>query len=462
MKHIFFGVGGGLLAGILALLILFQGPLSLSQAPVAEPSETMSETAEPTSEPSATALPAETATEEPEPEVIECSVAELEAAENIQSLQAQVINAETGEVLFDRDSSEANRSASVMKLFTAAAALETLGPNYRVTTRVYVDALDPSILYLVGAGDVTLSRTGVGVESVYEDAPKLSDLAKQISAWSNTQTFSQIVLDSSLYGTPEGEYQSVWDLRGLTDGYMSPVSALQIDGDRDNPSGKDSPRSTDPVARAGTWFAQALGNSALEAEIVKGPTPPDAVEIAQVKSAPMKTWIDYMLLVSDNTLAEAMARLVSLDVGLNGSFASLTQAYQRALVETDIDLSSLRVEDGSGLSKNNKLAPVTVNELLTLMYEGYGDFEIIVDGLPVAGTPGSLSYRFEDAVAKVVAKTGWIRTGYSLAGYLFPEDGSQLIFTVYNLANSVAIKNRDAMDELVMGFFGCGANLIDN
>ena len=73
-----------------------------------------------------------------------------------------------------------------------------------------------------------------------------------------------------------------------------------------------------------------------------------------------------------------------------------------------------------------------------------------------------MSYRFEDAVAKVVAKTGWIRTGYSLAGYLFPEDGSQLIFTVYNLANSVAIKNRDAMDELVMGFFGCGANLIDN
>ena len=461
MKHIFFGVGGGLVAGLLALLVLFQGPLSLSTSSVAEPTEVVSETAEPTIEPTNEPTPTEMASEEPEPEVIECSVAELEANEDIQTLQAQVINAQTGEVLYDRNSSEANRAASVMKLFTAAAALETLGPNYRVTTRVYADALDPSIIYLVGAGDVTLSRTGVGVESVYEDAPKLTDLAKQISRWSESQTFSMIVLDSTLYGSAEGEYPDVWDTRGLTDGYMSPVSALQVDGDRDNPSGKDSPRSLDPVSRAGVWFQEALGVSASAAQIVKGITPPDAIEIAQVKSAPMKTWIDYMLLVSDNTLAEAISRLVSLDVGLDGSFNSLTQAYQRALRETGVDLSAIDVEDGSGLSKNNKLTPASVNELLTLMYEGYGDFEIIVDGLPVSGTPGSLSYRFEDAVAKVVAKTGWIRTGYSLAGYLYPEDGSQLIFTIYNLASSVAIKNRDAMDELVMGFYNCGANLVD-
>jgi D-alanyl-D-alanine carboxypeptidase/D-alanyl-D-alanine-endopeptidase (penicillin-binding protein 4) len=194
--------------------------------------------------------------------------------------------------------------------------------------------------------------------------------------------------------------------------------------------------------------------------VVKGIAPPDAVEIASVRSARMSTWIEYMLVVSDNSLAEAISRLVSLDVGLNGSFSSLTQAYQRALRETGLDLSGLVVEDGSGLSRYNQIAPETVNELLKLIDAGYGDFELIRQGMPVAGTPGSLSYRFEDAVGKVAAKTGWIRTGYSLAGFLEPDSENKLIFTVYNLGD-VQIKHREAMDALVMGFYNCGSTLVN-
>ena len=458
MKHIFIGVSSGLAAGLVILLALFNGPWSLDASP--SPLATQTQTAQPEATLEAQPEPTEVETVEAEPEVIECSVSELEDAEDILDLQAQVINAATGEVLFDRGSATPARSASIMKLFTAAAALETLGPNYRVTTRVYVDALDPSIIYLVGAGDITLSRTGIGIDSVYDNAPDLADLANQISRWNGAQTFSQIVLDSTIYGSADGEYQSVWDQRGLTNGYMSPVSALQVDGDRDNPQAKDSPRSTDPVTRAGDWFKEALGQSASGSAVVKGITPPDAVEIANVRSARMSTWIDYMLVVSDNALAEAISRLVSLDVGLNGSFSSLTQAYQRALRDTGLDLSGLVVEDGSGLSRYNQIAPATVNQLLQLIDEGYGDFEIIRAGMPVAGTPGSLSYRFEDAVGNIVAKTGWIRTGYSLAGYLEPDTENKLIFTVYNLGD-VQIKHREAMDALVMGFYDCGVNLVN-
>ncbi|MEL0319260.1 MAG: D-alanyl-D-alanine carboxypeptidase, partial [Aquiluna sp.] len=135
-------------------------------------------------------------------------------------------------------------------------------------------------------------------------------------------------------------------------------------------------------------------------------------------------------------------------------------AYQRALRDTGLDLSGLVVEDGSGLSRYNQISPATVNQLLQLIDEGYGDFEIIRAGMPVAGTPGSLSYRFEDAVGNIVAKTGWIRTGYSLAGYLEPDSENKLIFTVYNLGD-VQIKHREAMDALVMGFYDCGVNLVN-
>jgi len=455
VRPIVAGVASGLIIGLVALLGLFLGPLggANSDSQTSEPAQTSLE--EQASE------GAETPTATESPEAIQCAVTELEQSTEILDLQAQVIDASTGTVLFDRSSATPARPASVMKLLTAAAVLETLGPNYRVTTRVYADSQDPSILYLVGAGDVTLSRTAPGASSVYRNAPKLSDLARQIASKAPGQTITQIVLDSTLYGSPDGEYQSVWDQRGLTDGYMSYVSALQVDGDRANPGSKDSARSKDPVTKAGEYFKQALGQSASGAVISKGIAPADAVEIASVRSAPMSTWIDYMLVVSDNTLAEASARLVSLEVGQDGSFSSLTRAYQIALEGTRINLTGLKVEDGSGLSRFNQVSPVTVNQLLQLVDKRYGDFKIIQDGMPVSGTPGSLAYRFEDAAGKVVAKTGWIRTGYTLAGFLYPEDGSKLIFTVFNLGNSVAIKNQEAMDELVLGFYGCGASLVN-
>ncbi len=456
MKQALIGIAGGLFAGLAALGILFTGPLSLSNDEPAQPEAEVTQEASP----SPTTSPSESEAVEVVEEVVQCSVKELEEAEGILSLQAQVLNAATGEVLFDRASETPARAASVMKLFTAAAALETLGPDYRVTTRVYVDSTDPSILYLVGAGDVTLSRAGVNQQSVYQNAPKLSQLVNQISRTMGTQTFSQIVLDSTAYGSPAGEYQSVWDSRGLSDGYMSYVSSLQVDGDRNDPKAKDSQRSKDPVKRAGTWFKESLGALAADAVVTKGTTPADAVEVAKVQSAPMSTWIDYMLIVSDNTLAEAIARLVSLDVGLNGSFDSLTDAYERALRGTGLDLSGLVVEDGSGLSRLNLVSPSQVNELLKLIDQGYEDFEIIKQGMPVSGTPGSLSSRLLDAVGAVTAKTGWIRTGYTLAGYIDAADDTRLIFTVYNLGD-VTTDNREAMDDLVMGFYDCGKDLVN-
>jgi D-alanyl-D-alanine carboxypeptidase/D-alanyl-D-alanine-endopeptidase (penicillin-binding protein 4) len=193
----------------------------------------------------------------------------------------------------------------------------------------------------------------------------------------------------------------------------------------------------------------------------KGQAPENAVEIASVRSAPLPVLIDYMLTVSDNSIAESLARLVSLDLGLDGSFASLTQAFQSALRGTGIDLTGLKVEDGSGLSRFNQLSPASVNQLLQKIDQKYKNFQVILDGMPVSGTPGSLSARFEDAVGKVIAKTGWIRTGYTLSGFLLPEDGSKLIFTVYNLGD-VTLANQEAMDELVMGFYDCGLSLVNN
>lgn len=430
----------------------------------------------------------ETDPQEVEEEVIieKCTIEDLENAAGILQLQAAVINPVTNELIYDVGANIPARTASVMKLLTAAAALETLGPNYRVETRVYADADDPSKIYLVGGGDVTLSRLGPGESSVYKDAPKLSSLALSVNSYLGsiepeqqvgeivadpnapvaTPVISEIVLDTSLWGGVDGagQWERNWNLAGIKDGWMSQASALQVDGDRQNPKAGTSPRSNKPVERAGIWFQEAIGENAEQAVLSYGIAPADAIEIAKVRSAPMSEWIRYMLRTSDNTLAEAVARLVTYEVGLDGSgFYDLTRSFQSALANTGINFSEIQVEDGSGLSAYSVVSPATIAQLMELVVEGYPNFEQILTGLPVSGETGSLDYRFKEgelanAAGKILAKTGWIRTGYTLAGTMTAADNSKLVFAVYNLGN-VTTANRDALDEFVYGIYECGAEL---
>jgi D-alanyl-D-alanine carboxypeptidase/D-alanyl-D-alanine-endopeptidase (penicillin-binding protein 4) len=174
-----------------------------------------------------------------------------------------------------------------------------------------------------------------------------------------------------------------------------------------------------------------------------------------------------MLRVSDNALAEALGRLVSLKLGYNGSMSTLTDAYKKTLKIHGFDVSKLKIVDASGLSRDSAVPAAFVNDLLFKVYSGHGDYEIIQSGLPVSGSKGSLASRFsvgnqKEAKGLVAAKTGWIRTGYTLAGFLTAKDGTELVFTVYNLNSSVNLKNRAALDELVFGFYRCGSQLTNN
>jgi serine-type D-Ala-D-Ala carboxypeptidase/endopeptidase (penicillin-binding protein 4) len=394
-----------------------------------------------------------------------CNLSTLASVPEILDWRAEVVNLSNGRVLYQTKASETARLASVMKILTSVAVLETLGPDYRVTTRVYQDSSDPGRIFFVGAGDITLSRTASGSQSVYRDAPKLSSLATQIRSALGGNAIHTIVLDSTLWSAAggDGEWHDTWDTRGLTEGYMAPVSALQVDGDRANPARQSSPRSTTPVRQAGAWLQEAIGETAATAQLRYGSLPTSAVQIASVQSQPMSRWISYMMASSDNALAEAMGRLVSLDLGLSGSMSSLTQAYQSALAPLGVRVSDVFIQDASGLSRNSRVAPATVNQLLKLV-ETQSKYRVVKNAMAVAGKPGSLSARFKDtqsdAHGRIFAKTGWIRSGYSLAGFIDARDGSRLAFTVYNLGTtSVRLANRDAMDNMVYAMYDCGLRI---
>ncbi|MGK2867990.1 MAG: D-alanyl-D-alanine carboxypeptidase/D-alanyl-D-alanine endopeptidase [Mycobacterium sp.] len=398
-----------------------------------------------------------------------CSVAALASDPRLMSVEAQVVRVDTGEVLFDRQGDTPARTASVLKLLTAAAALATMGPDFQITTSV-VPGGTPGSIVLVGRGDATLSALPPGSESVYRGAPKLADLAAATLAAYNGDPITSIVLDAT-YWSPADKWDPAWARSEQTRGYHSEVTALQVDGDRQNPAAQDSPRSTDPIGRAGQAFLAALRDADSEGEVADEVTFSTGTAVsgsvlAEVKSQPLRVLIPHMLLVSDNTLAEMLARITSKQSSLNGSAASLQQAIPSALTAYGIPAAGVTIKDGSGLSEFNAVPPSTVVQLLIAMNAGGQYLDVMRAGLPVAGQSGTLAGRFTgaNAVARghVFAKTGWIDTSYSLGGLVQAADGTVLAFAFYAIGAGIQSDARAALDTLTTGVFSCGDNLSNN
>lgn len=426
-----------------------------------------------------TPTPTLTATPEPDPRPVpdelvaaqgirSCSIDALARDGRLRELSGSVVNADTGEILFDRAADRPVRTASVLKVLTAAAALATLGPDHRLTTRV-VDGVEPGTVVLVGGGDATLSRLPPGQESFYRGAPKLADLAAQTvaayaAAHPDAPAIREVVLDAT-YWDPADKWDPSWARSEQTIGYQSEVTALQVDADRANPVAGTSPRSTDPVARAGQAFAQALAaaGNAGGTPVTSLGTAPDTETLGVVRSQPVSTLIPQMLLTSDNALGEMLARVVSKNLGLDGSAASLTAAFRIALDEYGVPVTGLTIRDGSGLSHLNAVPPSYVTRLMVRIADGEGSLSHIAQGLPVAGQFGSLSSRFTgaNAIARgaVAAKTGWIDTSYSLAGIVTAQDGTRLTFGFFAVGEGIQGNARAALDTLTTGVYTCGNSL---
>lgn len=390
-----------------------------------------------------------------------CSVAGLLGDSRFGTLQAQVLNAATGELLFERDPGTASQTASSMKVLTAAAALNVLGPDFRASTKVVAGA-EPGTIVLVGQGDLTLSRLPSGQEPVYTGAAHLDDLAAKARAAyeaANPDTpITKIVLDSSYFsGKTWGD---TWPPTERGTGWLSHITALQVDADRANPQVFLSPRGEDPIGRAGTAFASYFGNVTTE----QGTAPAGAAELASVSSQPLSVLIPQALIPSDNSLAEMIGRHVAIKLGLGNSIDAIAAAIPQGLQAYGIDTSALRTADASGMSRNNAVPPSYFTQLFLQIHAGEGHLAIIRDGLPVAGQSGTLNYsnRFfgANAVARghVRAKSGSISSAYTLTGMIDAVDGSTLIFAIYATGN-VGSGARTAIDTLATGFYKCGANL---
>lgn len=357
----------------------------------------------------------------------------------------------TGDVLYEQNAATPMTPASTLKLLTAVAALEVLGPDQRFRTRVVAGA-DPDEIVLVGGGDPMLTT----------DDPRMSrptmlgDLADSTAATLEDRGVStvRLAVDDSLFSGPAAN--PAWEPSYIASGVVAPVSALAVDGGRETPGLRE--RSPDPALVAGAAFAEMLEDRDITVEGEPGRTTaaPEARELAAVASAPLVDVVEHVIAASDNDGAEVLLRHAALGLGRPGSTEEATAAVVEVLDGLGVDSSDVVLLDGSGLARGSSVPPGTLVEVLVLAAsQDHAELRPVLTGLPVAAWNGTLDDRIGDAPGLVRAKTGTLSGVHTLSG--IAESGeSGLAFAV--LANDApdALAARAALDDVAEALAQCG------
>jgi serine-type D-Ala-D-Ala carboxypeptidase/endopeptidase (penicillin-binding protein 4) len=366
-------------------------------------------------------------------------------------VSAEVVDVATGDVLLDLDAADPAVPASTAKLLTAAAALTTLDPAERLETTVVAGA-SPGEVVLVGGGDPTLSRTAPS--QTYPGAATVADLATQVvTALPAGTPVTRVVVDSSLFSGPLTA--SGWGAADAPSSYAAPVTATAVDGARVSPG--SIARSGQPGLDAGAALADALG--APGAAVVLGEAPAGAETLATVQSAPVARLVEQTLSMSDNMLAEALARQVALARDLPASFEGAGQAVTEALAEAGLDVTGVSLVDGSGLSRQDQVPAAVLTAVVAGAADGsLGGASALLSGLPVAGYDGTLFDRGDAGTAPgtIRAKTGTLLGVHALAGTVVTLDGRLLAFAVVADGSVSEEAAESALDTVAAALAGCG------
>ncbi|MCQ1956100.1 D-alanyl-D-alanine carboxypeptidase/D-alanyl-D-alanine-endopeptidase [Arthrobacter sp. zg-Y826] len=390
------------------------------------------------------------------------------AVEGSGTFSAVVQDALTGTVLYERDGATGLAPASSLKVLTAAAALSAMDGDTRFPTAA-LPGEDPGTVVLRGGGDVLLTAGDSDPESVAGHAG-LATLAEQTAAAlaaKETAGPVKVLVDDSLFTGPA--LSDAWGEADVAAGEIAPIHSLAVSSAWAEEGTGPGPRVDDAALSAGESYRAALAAALapkgidVELSVERGTAPAGAVALAEVRSAPLAEQVDYMLLNSDNYLAEVLARLSAAATDREASFAGGIETVKAEVAALGVDAGAMVLGDTSGLSGETSVSAAQLTSLMQILLTTTDpDLRAVAGGLPVAALSGTLAGRYDEtadsAAAGIVrAKTGTLLAVTALTGYAADADGRVLAFTfIASGLNGNTQQARDAVDSAAAVLAGCG------
>jgi D-alanyl-D-alanine carboxypeptidase/D-alanyl-D-alanine-endopeptidase (penicillin-binding protein 4) len=360
----------------------------------------------------ATVLTAAPASAVLSPASIPAAFEELLSKPSLSNPAMVLIDGTSGEVVYEKNSFSQRKPASVMKVFAGAVAIKYLDMQSRFTTNISL-GVNEKTLVIQGSNDPWISLShSVAKKMDRASLPYLAFNTLSAVKKSNNGSLKGItILYSKLYSQDVSNLKAFWAKRGFK-----------------------------PVMKAVSSDETLLNAN----EFIVGDQSPEVYKI-----------LDYMMLWSENNLAERLARLASRAAGNSFNDKGVAEEFEALLVEYGIDSSKLVTKDASGLSKENRVTATMMGQLLYQLRKD-PKYTPLYNSLPIGGISGTLRSRFlttaPNAVGLVRAKTGTLNGTVTLAGYVESTDREYVFVTLaddISRGNAASDKARAAIDRIL-------------
>jgi D-alanyl-D-alanine carboxypeptidase len=308
---------------------------------------------------------------------------------NLANPAVIVVDEKTGEVVFEKNSYQTRKPASVIKLLSATAAYTYMNPNDSYTTSLW-EGVDSQSVVIQGSFDPWICDDA-------ELAKKMERTSLPLIRWQIAQTLSRITAN-------EGDGMTVY----YSNFYPQDVELIK------------------------KYLRNRKINARLQLLSPAAAIKKSSVQVLSSTSPTLQIILDWTLTWSDNLLAERIARSASVAAGNTRDTVGVSTTFHTLFESLGIKHNGLVVKDGSGLSRENRVTARQISDLLLALSRDE-KFLPLLAGLPIGGVTGTLSERFietaPNAIGLVRAKTGTLYGTTNLAGFVESES-SEYIFVI--------------------------------
>ncbi len=342
--------------------------------------------------------------------------------------------------------------ASNTKLFTTATALELMGGNHLLSTKIladddFSDTIIEGNIYIKGFGNPTFSS---------ED---LEELVNQLYQSGLRKITGNVIGDDTYFDDVYS--RDDWISEERANVKLPPISALVIDRNRTIVTKKRKGKYRNyfvnvknPPLFAAEILREKLISYGVEVvgKPISGQTDKNAKLLVE-SSIELRELLQIINKHSDNFYAECLFKtLGSAYSGQQGNSFFSTQAILNYIEDNNIYSTGTKIVDGSGISRFDQVTAGALVGLLEKVYFNIKQFDDFFNSLSIAGVDGTLHKRMIGTPAEnnFRGKTGTLNGISSLAGYVTTADGDDIIVCMmFEFSTGGASKYKNIQDRII-------------